>query len=720
MMKCSQGPMALVLLLLAVCSLSTEAVAVTPVEKVVQLLAKLQAQVEEEGKEEAAAYDKFACFCKEEVDDKLYAVEKSTAKIEKFDAQIEKLGAEITALDGEISDLGKEIDRLTGEMKIAKETRGQEHDSFKVDLADVDGAISACERALDALKESKGNLGGKSELEAAALAQVQVLARTVLGAGSHMALSASEMSRLSTVLAAGQPGKANEYKYHANDIIATIESLRNKFKDKKLALEQEEFDTNSGFEKRQLSMANEQKFAEKDKMEKDELAEQKREEKGLAEADRTQETTEKNADHSFMDVLTEECETKARLWDQRSQTRAGEVKALSEAMTALKEGVAPNYQANKKLVGLQRRSIIKAHWVYIEDSTVAQKVGSAALVPAFLQTRSAGLRGSFRGSLSQKVSELLLKSADQLKSPFLSAAALKVIASEDHFVKVRQIIKDLVARLQSDAASEKTQKSFCDDEIKKAVEQRDAEQSKVEDFKAKITGKEADKAQLKEEIAQLSQQIAENKRALMEATELRENESKENLHTIEESDAGKEAVTQAVEVLKTFYGGAAFLQKAAYVPPNSDREGKTVADRAPEVFDEDYKGSQEASKGILGILEVILSDFERTIATVTEQEGEAAEAFATFKSESEADTKIKEELVATKEGEIADIEAELTALADETKEATESHRQALDELEKLHTMCVAGEETYEERVAKRQKEIEALKEAHDMLEHWQS
>mmetsp|Transcript_40066 Transcript_40066/g.103715 ORF Transcript_40066/g.103715 Transcript_40066/m.103715 type:complete len:697 (-) Transcript_40066:151-2241(-) len=681
------------------CSWRAQAAKVTPVEKVVELLGKLQVQVEQEGKEEAVAYDKYACFCKEQVDEKLYAITKSKEKIEMLDTKIEKLGAEITSLDGEIADLGKEIDGLTEKMKKAKEVREGEHAVFLENQADVDGAISACERALEALKSSKGDLGGKVELEA--LAQIQAVAHSVLGTDLQL-------------VAGKQPGKAYESKYHSNDIIATIEALLKKFTDKKNQVEQDEFDTNSAFEMRQLSYANEKKFAEKEKMEKETLAEEKREQKGLAEADRTQEINEKNADQGYLDVLTEECETKANLWDQRSQTRADEIKALSEAMTALKEGVAPNYKANKKLVGLQKSVSAehRAHWVY-KGEVVKTKPATKAL--SFLQLRG---NGKARGSLSKKVSEMLMTSARDLKSPILSMAALKISLSEDHFVKVRQIIKDLVAKLESEAEAEKTQKGFCDEQMKLAITSRDEEQGKVETLKAKITGKEADKAQLKQEIAQLSKEIAENKRALMEATELREKESQENLLTIEEAGAGKEAVAHAVEVLKTFYGGAAFVQKASFVPTNSDREGKTVADRAPEVFDEDYKGSQEASKGIIGMLEVILSDFERTTKTVTQEEADAQEAFETFKSETEADTKTKEGAVTTKEGEVASIEDELVTLKDDLKTAEKGVQLALSELEKLHTMCVEGEETYEERVSKRKKEIEALKEAHDILESW--
>eukprot|EP00428_Durinskia_dybowskii_P008343 CAMPEP_0170302440 /NCGR_PEP_ID=MMETSP0116_2-20130129/51502_1 /TAXON_ID=400756 /ORGANISM="Durinskia baltica, Strain CSIRO CS-38" /LENGTH=82 /DNA_ID=CAMNT_0010554307 /DNA_START=23 /DNA_END=267 /DNA_ORIENTATION=+ len=64
------------------------AAAVTPVEKVVELLENLSKKVEQEGKDEAAAYDKFACFCKEQMDDKTYQIEKSDEKIEELTAKI--------------------------------------------------------------------------------------------------------------------------------------------------------------------------------------------------------------------------------------------------------------------------------------------------------------------------------------------------------------------------------------------------------------------------------------------------------------------------------------------------------------------------------------------------------------------------------------------------------------------------------------------------------
>merc|ERR1712194_360945 len=133
------------------------------------------------------------------------------------------------------------------------------------------------------------------------------------------------------------------------------------------------------------------------------------------------------------------------------KTRAGELTAISEANEALKSGVAPNYKANKKLVGLN------------QEAAQTSPVRAAS----FLQ-----LRGSSRVSAGQvqQVQKLLEARAASLGSPVLSAIAMKVAASEDHFAKVRQIIEDLIARLEKEATAEATQKTFCDKEMKAAAE----------------------------------------------------------------------------------------------------------------------------------------------------------------------------------------------------------------------------------------------------------
>jgi len=171
-------------------------------------------------------------------------------------------------------------------------------------------------------------------------------------------------------------------------------------------------------------------------------------------------------------------------------------------------------------------------------------------------------------------------------------------------------------------------------------------------------------------------------------------------------------------VLQEFYNGAAGLIQ--YVPPDSDRDGKTVGDLAPEAFEGDYHGKQSSAKGIIGILEVILSDFERTVDTVTGEEKDAQADFEQFEADTKADIADKEQVKSEKEAKLATIKGDIADTTDKLIDAKKAHAGALEELEKLTAMCVEGEETYAERVAKRDQEIEALKEALSILETWQS
>merc|ERR1719277_1588600 len=157
---------------------------------------------------------------------------------------------------------------------------------------------------------------------------------------------------------------------------------------------------------------------------------------------------------------------------------------------------------------------------------------------------------------------LLSSASERLHSSMLAMVSLRVEASEDRraedpFVKVRQLMKDLIARLEADALAEASHKEFCDEGIGKAVGERDEAVGESEGVDKDKTIKTAEASQLSMDIATLSSQIADNKKGLMEATELRAAESAENAKTVSEAEAGLAAVKEAISILKTFYEGAA-------------------------------------------------------------------------------------------------------------------------------------------------------------------
>jgi len=176
-------------------------------------------------------------------------------------------------------------------------------------------------------------------------------------------------------------------------------------------------------------------------------------------AERTEEQKDKDADESFMKVLQEKCEGTAKEWDERSVTRASELTAIAKALEALETGVVPNWGANKKLVGLQKKQTVKVR----------------SVPSSFLQLRGSALLKEER--LRDRILQALTDPTHH--SPMLTALSLKVKVAEDHFVKVRSIIKDLLEKLAAQAAAEKTQKGFCDEQMKATISTRDEKAAEV-------------------------------------------------------------------------------------------------------------------------------------------------------------------------------------------------------------------------------------------------
>jgi chromosome segregation ATPase len=296
--------------------------------------------------------------------------------------------------------------------------------------------------------------------------------------------------------------------------------------------------------------------------------------------------------------------------------------------------------------------------------------------------------------------------AKKLKSDNLAALAIRM--KEDHFVKVRGMIKDLVSKLEADASAEADQKAWCDEEMEKSTSKRDENIGAMEGDLASKSSAEAKIAKLEEEIATLMSEVAALRKSLNEATELRGQEKAENTKTLADANAGLAGVTKAMKILKDFYDSA-LIQ---YKPPKGDASGNTVGDLAPDSFSGEFHGNQDAAVGIIGQLDVIKSDFEGTIDATNTAEDTAESEFNTYKGDVETDIDTKEGDIKSKTGEVASTEGDLADYKDDLHTHTVLKADALKELAKLQPACVDTGSDYAEKVARREQEIESLKNAY--------
>merc|ERR1719272_1541169 len=142
----------------------------------------------------------------------------------------------------------------------------------------------------------------------------------------------------------------------------------------------------------------------------------------------------------------------------------------------------------------------------------------------------------------------------------------------------------------------------------------------------------------------------EEEAALKLATSERKTEKDNNLATLKMAKEGLEGVNEALLTLKTFYKQAA---KAAFVQASPVDE-----DTAGPGFSGNYKGNQSGAKAVLGLLETIQSDFDRTIRTTDAAEASAHREYVEFQQAADAslagkNTKVQlddEDLVTTRTG----------------------------------------------------------------------
>merc|ERR1719163_1232018 len=308
----------------------------------------------------------------------------------------------------------------------------------------------------------------------------------------------------------------------------------------------------------------------------------------------------------------------------------------------------------------------------------------------------------------QQAIALLAKEGKRLGSSMLTALAMKL--GPDPFKKVKTLIQQLIERLLQEAADEASYKGFCDTELGKAKTTRDFQHEKTQKLSAELEKLEVQKEQLEEQITTLTGELKDLNAALEEATGLRGKEKEENAMTVKDSKEGLEAIKQAIAILKDFYKGAAKAKVLLQASP-VDEDGKPGGPPAGA-----YKGNQDQAGGIIGMLEVIQSDFERSIKQTSAAEKEAQRVFVLFDRQSKGSISTKETGKAQAEGDLKATETAIGQGMSDLSDAQSLLDDALKEIEELKPACIDTGMSYKERVEAREKEIEALKKALCMLD----
>jgi len=309
-----------------------------------------------------------------------------------------------------------------------------------------------------------------------------------------------------------------------------------------------------------------------------------------------------------------------------------------------------------------------------------------------------------------RIAVFLSERARSLGSALLLDVAQRVEA--DPFTKVKKMVKDLIVKLMEESTAETEHKGWCDTELTTNKQTRDRKSSDIDMLNSDIEDLSATVAKLTQDNTELAAQIRELDQAMIDATKARSASKATNQKTMKEAKGAINAVTQAIAVLKDFYAkgaeATAFVQADLQAPKD---DAPAFASGGTSSF----KGNQAEGGGVIGMLEVILSDFTRLDAETNAGEDQDLQTYKDFMFESAKDRALKAGAMANNEAKKTEKESALHQSKSDLKTTQEALNKAVKYYEKLRPDCVDSGISYSERVKKREEEITSLQEALKIL-----
>jgi chromosome segregation ATPase len=677
---------------------------IAAVNKVVSMLEDLQAQVLAEGEAEAATYNKFACFCKTTQNDKSEAIKTGKDDKSSLTADINKFTKQRDDLDKKISGLESDIEKAEKAMKAATEKSDGELAVYTTNSNDLKAALASLTEAIKVLKASKSP----------SLVQLQSIGKTMQQAAlmaDALGLGGAGVQKAATFfLQQGEvPVEMEDYKFHSSGIVETLEKLLGDFRKEKNSVDADEvkrvqthdmfIQDRTDFVKAQTLSMNEAKADR----------EQKIEDIGTSSQELTTVSAQLLDDMEYLDELNTACSEKAKTWDQRTKLRANELTAITQATGIVKDTVVAK-TASSTIRFAQTGTVLHlADAVANSDSAMmaieaeAESADSDAPM-GFLQKKSVQ-KHEQPDDGRQMIISLLKGKGQELKSTLLTSLASKIAG--DPFAKIKKLIQELIERLLTEAANEANQKGWCDKATADATQKRTYSADEVEGLNAKMAKLEALSAKLGEEIATLGTEIGDLTTAQSTADKERKDEKTENANTVTEAKAGLAAVKMAIDILDKFYKTSAKAEVDLSL-------AQGPLDDAPDAgfkTGEAYQGAGAESGGIIGMMEVIQSDFERTISETKAAEVQAQKEHDEFTTETSKS--LAEKNMAKKEKQSLKDETDNNQSDAESELGSQSKILAtsIKELIELKATCVDTGMSYADRVAMREQEIASLKKA---------
>jgi len=652
----------------------------SPVQKVIELLGENKLKVLNDLKAEEKEMGEYTKYCDEQTSEKTYAMATADRTIATLEAAIEDVDAQVSGLAEEITAIGTEIAGKDKDLIAATQVRTKEKADFSGTEKELVASVDQLDRAIIQIKKGaafvQSDAHPRVDPNKAMKAAMNIFAE-ILDAGR---VSAGLRRNLQNMMQTsgkegeddyqklGQPqAKVEAYSSSSGGILGELTSMKEKAEETLSETRMSEMKQQHNFDMFAQGLTDAIKIGKEKLSDAKKKSASLTEESGKAKGELVDTKKTKAADETFLASLTSDCKEAAAGWEQRQESASGELTAINKAIEILSEGVKVFFfQKTKK-------------GDFPEDDAAPQTPEDAK-----------------RQRVVQK-----LKS---MSSKFSSYALMEVAgaAATDPFAKVKGLIEGMIEKLVTEANEQATQKAFCDEEIGKSNSAKAEKTMTIDQLSSRMDKASATKGLLEQKVKTLEAEIAALDKGTAEATKIRSEEKATYLKASSDFKLASAAVEKAIKVLKEYYASA-LIQTGA-----SQSSGKKQPDfGAPK---------SDAASSIISILEMSGENFTKLLMETETDESEAQTEFETLMQDNKVSKVTKMTEIKGALSEIKSLDVALKNHKEDYDMTSKELAAVMDYLDKLKPQCESKAMTYGEKKAKREAEIEGLKEALAILE----
>lgn len=573
---------------------------VSPIRRVVTLLQMMSKKVEEEGKTEQVLFDKYMCYCRDSETTLWKSVSDAETKVPQLQSDLNAGNAEKAQLDSDIKQAQgakSEADKTMAEAKALREKQAAEH--AKED-AENKANLKALGDALVALR--KGNSDSFLQTSGAA-----ILRRFT----SVADLPEWDKRTITSFLSSMQEDEASQgesYEPDSQDVIGILSQMH-----ETMAKDIKEADAS---EKQALADFNSlvsAKTKEVDSISKELLTKNARVgEVGVelvnVAQDLTGVTKQLEQDKAFLADLEKSCKAKEAEWDERSQSRSDELRAIASTIKVLNDDETMNL--------------------------FKKAVPSASLMQVGVTSKQI---------LHEARQALLGPNGKGQEDPRISIISMAMRGRLVNYDKVTTMVDKMMALLDKEQKDDDAKKSYCNDEIDKAEDAKATLEDQVSDSKKTMANSKEIVSTLSKDILKIAADIKAIDVAVVEATKQRQSEHAAYVEEIADNNAATEILTVAKRTLSQYYKPKS-PPKLVQVPPKRKVSlhswAKADAITVEMPIASKVLPSGNANSGMVGDLQDVFSSFFQTSSSDSDSDS-YSESELDSVSDSDAESEIE-------------------------------------------------------------------------------